>query len=459
MGVVVATVPVALNDVMTPAAQTGMRPMDSSGGSSGSGGIAIGLNGDGGAEPLLYASQFDGSVAAAGLYTETPQPSKTIPASFFSGPAITPGLQRQMAYDPFNKLIWYSAVSGQADQIRSVDPVTGLPGVVMINALPGQPVGFRRQVYIDYGGQRLMTPNNDGSVSLFNLATGTAAGTIPASFFTDNWTGYGFVRCFASDPRTGNAWYAAADGSFREFSLSPVVAPTGRVILLANQIGGQQTVVRRFIIDPKLNELIYEVNASEFAGYTLASLSLTTLRSSGHAWGPGFPSPFTPISLVNVDQCQLTTSAEPSSGGSVITSPSSHGNGYFDCGSKVTVRGIAKAGYQFTGFSEDLSGSGNGQAISMDAAKSIAANFTPAESVTVTVSPSSVTLAPGQTQQFSALVANASTTAVAWSIDSGSGTILANGLYSAPSQVTSGQSAVIRATSLADVTRSGFQRN
>jgi len=403
-------------------------------------------------------------VSATALYTLRPQPAQTLPASLFAGPPLPAGYLRQMAYDPFNQLIWYSTVNGTADQIRSVNSTTGLPGAVIINALPGQPVGFRRPVYIDYGGQRLMTLNNDGSVSLFDLASGAPHGSIPAGFFTDGWMGFGFVRCFGSDPRTGNAWYAAADGSFREIALSPAVHATGRMISNANQIGAPQSVFRNFVIDPKLNALIYETNVTGlgspgegYAAYTLAAISLTTLRTSGQFWGvhQGFPSPFTPISLAGANQCQLTTSANPPSAGSVIISPADHGDGYVDCGAVVTVRGMPNPGQNFNSFSGDLTGSTNGATLTVDGPKNVIADFAPAGPITVMVSPTSVTLHPSQTQQFTAMVNNASSTAVTWSVVSGPGAIFANGLYTAPSQATAGQSAMIQATSRADGTSFG----
>jgi len=462
---VLATIPVALNNAPPPPAASGAQPLASAGGaSSGSGGIAIGSNGDGGAEPVLYTSHFDGSVSAVGLYTLQYQPSKSLAASRFAGPALPAGTLRQITWDPFGKLVWYSTVNGTADQIRSVDPATGNPGPVIVNALPGTPVGFRRQVFIDYGSQRLGTVNNDYSVSFFDLATGAAHGSIAASFFNDGWTGFGYVRCFASDPRTGNLWTAFADGSFREIALLPAVSYTGRKIPVANQVGAPLSVFRNFGIDPKTNALVYETNVTGggtagegYAAYTLAAVSLSTLTLSGQFWGSSYylPTPFTPISIGGADQCQLSTSANPPSAGWVTVSPAGNGGGFFDCGSQATVRGMPKPGNQFSTFSGDLTGSENGQIITLEGSQSVIADFATAGAISVSVSPSSVTLQPGATQQFTAMVNNASTPAVTWSVVSGGGTISAGGLYTAPAQATDGQSATIQATSRADGTTFG----
>lgn len=73
---------------------------------------------------------------------------------------------------------------------------------------------------------------------------------------------------------------------------------------------------------------------------------------------------------------------------------------------------------------------------------------------TVTVSPGEVTLAPSETQQFSATVTGTSNTAVTWSVDpqTGGGSITPTGLYTAPTTV--GTYYVV-ATSQADPTKSG----
>jgi uncharacterized protein (TIGR03437 family) len=68
--------------------------------------------------------------------------------------------------------------------------------------------------------------------------------------------------------------------------------------------------------------------------------------------------------------------------------------------------------------------------------------------ITVLVSPSSVTLSAGQTEQFSATVTGVSSTGVTWSINPQVGSIDSNsGLYSAPSSITTSQKITVTATS------------
>jgi serine protease len=85
----------------------------------------------------------------------------------------------------------------------------------------------------------------------------------------------------------------------------------------------------------------------------------------------------------------------------------------------------------------------------------------PATPVTVTVTPSSMSLKAGGTQAFSAAVTNTSNMAVTWQVngvtggDSTVGTISAAGMYTAPSTISSTLTATITAISDADASRTG----
>ncbi len=76
---------------------------------------------------------------------------------------------------------------------------------------------------------------------------------------------------------------------------------------------------------------------------------------------------------------------------------------------------------------------------------------TPAATISVSVSPTTATVASGGTQQFSAQVTNTSNTAVTWSATSGS--VSTAGLFTAPT-VTATKSVTVTATSVADNTKS-----
>jgi hypothetical protein len=77
-----------------------------------------------------------------------------------------------------------------------------------------------------------------------------------------------------------------------------------------------------------------------------------------------------------------------------------------------------------------------------------------ASGVSVSVGPPAATLYASQTQQFTATVANASNTAVTWSVSPTVGTISTAGLYTAPASITTQQTVTATATSVADSSKS-----
>jgi ubiquitin C-terminal hydrolase len=89
-----------------------------------------------------------------------------------------------------------------------------------------------------------------------------------------------------------------------------------------------------------------------------------------------------------------------------------------------------------------------------DSSKTAAAVIALLQAVTVSLSPSTVTLAPSGTQQFTVAVLGTSNTAVTWSINPSVGTISSAGLYTAPSSILTSQTVTVTAQSVADPTKS-----
>jgi uncharacterized protein (DUF1800 family) len=75
-----------------------------------------------------------------------------------------------------------------------------------------------------------------------------------------------------------------------------------------------------------------------------------------------------------------------------------------------------------------------------------------AQQVTITVSPTTATLRVNETRSFSATVRNTTNTAVQWTATAG--TITAGGQFTAPSAIPAGGTVTVRATSVADQTKS-----
>lgn len=77
----------------------------------------------------------------------------------------------------------------------------------------------------------------------------------------------------------------------------------------------------------------------------------------------------------------------------------------------------------------------------------------PPASIGISIDPGSVSLAANGTQQFIATVTNSVNTAVVWSVNQGDGTVN-GGLYTAPPSVPSPRSILVKATLVADPTKS-----
>jgi hypothetical protein len=75
------------------------------------------------------------------------------------------------------------------------------------------------------------------------------------------------------------------------------------------------------------------------------------------------------------------------------------------------------------------------------------------DAVAISLSPTSASLYPTQTQQFTATVIGSANTAVTWSV-AGGGTISPTGLYTAPASVISSAQATVTAAAQADTTKS-----
>ena len=102
----------------------------------------------------------------------------------------------------------------------------------------------------------------------------------------------------------------------------------------------------------------------------------------------GSPATYTATFTV---QYLLTTGVSPSGSGSVAANPASAG--YYTAGTSVQLTASPGAGYQFSNWSGDVSGSANPQSITMNAPHSVTANFsTVVSSCSFVLSPSSASL-------------------------------------------------------------------
>ncbi len=225
------------------------------------------------AQGVLYYARTDGSVPAIDVVTGTEV--AVISSSEFIG--ANPGGAREIAFDPETRLLWYSATDNQIYSVH-VDTLDNGPS---ITSIPGAIIGSARHLFIDYTNRKLIVPITDGSVIFYNLSDQQQSGSIPSNFFTDG--NVGAFRHFASDARTGNLWYAATDGSFRE--MNPVTSThTGRVISFSEQTGANPGGGRHFVIDTVRNLLVYMVTDDSMASINLDTLQAAAFTISGTAF-------------------------------------------------------------------------------------------------------------------------------------------------------------------------------
>lgn len=90
-------------------------------------------------------------------------------------------------------------------------------------------------------------------------------------------------------------------------------------------------------------------------------------------------------------QYLLSTSVNPSGGGSISASPSSS-DWYYDEGTSVTLTASASSGYAFDAWTGDVSGTSNSVSVTMNSPKTVTANFF---TFSISVSPSSGSASAG----------------------------------------------------------------
>ncbi len=213
----------------------------------------------------LYYSRTDGAVGAVDVDSGTE--TVAVPSNAFAGAIV--GAGREIAFDPETQLLWYSATD---NLIHSVN-VSSLAAGPMISGVPGAAIGADRHLFIDYVRRALLVPITDGSVEIYSLSTRQSVGSIPAALFLDG--NIGAFRHFASDPVSGNLWYAATDGSFREID-PDTSSLTGQQIPFSEQTGANPGGFRHLVIDAARNLLLYMVTND-----SVASIDLGTLQSTG----------------------------------------------------------------------------------------------------------------------------------------------------------------------------------
>ncbi len=204
-------------------------------------------------------------------------------------------------------------------------------------------------------------------------------------------------------------------------------------------------------------------------GFTVNSLGIingsgvTVYNTSSSGWGCSASSSYTPITISGQANVTLTAPSTGALAGMIFFGDRAGCSTLGNCQDQINSGSITKLNGAMYFKTDTLvfSGTASNTGCMTVAADKININGNSSFAVTgctgtvggvtVSVTPITASLYAGQTQQFSAAVTNAASTAVTWSV-SGGGTIGSTGLYTAPSSITSQQTVTVTATSVAEPT-------
>ncbi len=219
---------------------------------------------------------------------------------------------------------------------------------------------------------------------------------------------------------------------------------------------GQQTILR-----VQFDPVVVGVAKGQV---TISSTSSTNPRTAVDIWGKGRPKAVSVSSLVcssasetgaATDACQVTLSAGAPSGGVAVSLSSN--NAAVTVPTTVTVPAKATS----ASFTANVSSVSSTQtAVVTASAGGVTTSFgiqlNAAAPVSVTLTPTSVSLLASQKQAFTAAVANTANTAVTWSLSAAVGSVSSTGVYTAPATITTAQTVNVVAVSVANPSVSAY---
>jgi len=236
-------------------------------------------------------------------------------------------------------------------------------------------------------------------------ANGATSGTAPGSQTKTHDVALTLATNSGNLARTGYAfsgWNTAADGSGTTYPAGGTYTANAAVTLYARWTQGPTFTVTyngngNTGGSPPTDGNAYQegdavtvlgAGTLEKTGYTFTAWN-TAANGSGTSYAPGaqFAMPGANVTLyAQWTQGQthtLNTTANPAAGGTMTRNPDKLN---YDHGEAVQVTAAAHAGYAFTGWSGDLSGTTNPATLTMNANKTVTANFSAATTYTVTYS-------------------------------------------------------------------------
>ena len=247
--------------------------------------------------------------------------------------------------------------------------------------------------------------NTESDLAGYKVYCGTTSGTYGTPIDAGNVTTYTlagltlgqtyFIAVTAYDTSTNESGYSnevsgsATDGT-QTFTVTS--NPSGREVVVD---GTTYTAPQTFS---------WAVGSSHTISVSSPQSGTTGTRYAFSSWSDGgtqshtitAPSASTTYTANFTTQYSLTTAASPSGGGTFTPS----GTNWYNSGQSVSVSATASSGYNFTGWSGDLSGSTNPTSLTMNGPKSVTATFVAVGSLSVTPS-TSLTSSGNQGGSFS----------------------------------------------------------
>ncbi len=192
---------------------------------------------------VIFYSLEDGSLMGKNMTVGPYTGSQLGPFAFFGTPPA-PATSRNIAFDRVEGLMWYAASD---NHVHSIDWASGGAGPI-INDINDAFYGAIRTLAVDENNRRLYVSTSQGDVKVYNLVNNTYMYTIPFTNWGNSEPNPGNKRQLAVDDY-GFLWYAAADGSFKQFNpAQSSMSYTGVEIPFSQQIGSNPGQNRYFEI-------------------------------------------------------------------------------------------------------------------------------------------------------------------------------------------------------------------
>jgi uncharacterized repeat protein (TIGR01451 family) len=300
-----------------------------------------------------------------------------------------------------NSMLEVSPISGQTKPyvvpIALVGGTAGNPYAFAFSAVGGNPAALSWSV-----SSGALPPG-----LLLNASSGTIGGSINSSA-----TGTYSFNITATDTASG---YSSAAQAF-SINVKPFVVTTQNVAVTVSSTPAGLLVT----VDGTSYTTPQKFTWVQGSTHTLATASPqgTGTRNVFASWSDGgaqshgivAPSAATTYTAAFSTQYLLTAGVSPSGYGAIAVSPGST-DGYYDSGTQVQITAAATPGHIFSGFSGDLTGTGNPQTLSMSAPHSVTANFIVPPRFSLTVRHNSPFTRGEQNATYTVTVSNTSATA------------------------------------------------